>query len=415
MGQDQGRPGGAGARTRVVQGMAGGAAGLVLLGTGPLAGCAPPLPPGLPDGLFAARRGVGRPLPDGVVLWTRLAPDPLNGGGMPAGDVAVALGGGHRRRVRRRRRAGTAVGRRRARPTRVHVDVGGLDPDAWYWYRFRVGGLRPARSAAPAPRRAAGADGRRCASPWPCQNWTDGLLHRLGARPGRGRSTSCSSSATTSTRAAPAPASCGTTTAAEVTTLDAYRNRYALYKGDPDLQAAHAACPWVVTWDDHEVDNNYAGADRRRPAAEPPTFLARRAAAYQAWWEHQPVRLPPPDRPRPAHHRSFEWGAWPRSTSLDTRQYRTDQACGDGDSSEACPELDRPRRAPCSAPSRRPGSAPGLRGVDRHVERARQPDRVDRRCRSPAARSTSDQWDGYPVARDRAVRRSCRGGVATRS
>jgi alkaline phosphatase D len=76
----------------------------------------------------------------------------------------------------------------------------------------------------------------------------------------------------------------------EPTSLEEYRNRYARYKTDPQLQAAHQACPWFIIWDDHEVENNYAGLVPQ-DAADAPTFAARRFAAYQAWWEHQPVRL----------------------------------------------------------------------------------------------------------------------------
>ena len=76
--------------------------------------------------------------------------------------------------------------------------------------------------------------------------------------------------------------------AAEPYTLDDYRARHALYKTDPDLQAAHAAAPWLVTWDDHEVDNDYANA-RSEELDPPELFLLRRAAAYQAYYEHMPL------------------------------------------------------------------------------------------------------------------------------
>jgi alkaline phosphatase D len=78
----------------------------------------------------------------------------------------------------------------------------------------------------------------------------------------------------------------------EPMTLDDYRRRHALYKTDPDLQAAHAGCPWAVTWDDHEVDNDYA-ADQSQDREDPHVFLRRRAAAYQAYWEHMPLRPKP--------------------------------------------------------------------------------------------------------------------------
>jgi alkaline phosphatase D len=116
----------------------------------------------------------------------------------------------------------------------------------------------------------------------------------------------------------------------EIMTLDDYRARYRTYKSDPDLQAAHASAPWIVTWDDHEVDNNYA-AIAPEDEQDPQQFLRRRAAAYQAWYEFMPVRLPVgrqgPDMPI---HRLFRFGNLLEMSVLDTRQYRSDQACGDG-------------------------------------------------------------------------------------
>src|SRR5688572_14585791 len=71
----------------------------------------------------------------------------------------------------------------------------------------------------------------------------------------------------------------------EPKTLAAYRARHATYKLDADLRAAHAAHPWLVTWDDHEVENDYAN-DRSQDDEPPEVFLRRRAAAYKAWFEH---------------------------------------------------------------------------------------------------------------------------------
>jgi alkaline phosphatase D len=116
---------------------------------------------------------------------------------------------------------------------------------------------------------------------------------------------------------------------AEPTTLVDYRNRYARYKSDPQLQAAHATCPWFVIWDDHEVENNYAGLTPQDPA-DSATFADRRFAAYQAWWEHQPVRLEPPSPDQEYRiYRDMRWGKLIDLALLDGRQYRTDQACGD--------------------------------------------------------------------------------------
>ncbi|MEY4229207.1 MAG: putative alkaline phosphatase, partial [Actinomycetota bacterium] len=111
--------------------------------------------------------------------------------------------------------------------------------------------------------------------------------------------------------------------------LIAYRNRYALYKGDPQLQAAHAACPWFVIWDDHEVENNYAGLVPQDPA-DSDGFAERRRQAYQAWWEHQPVAMPaPPEQGEFRMYRAARWGSLLDIALLDGRQYRSDQACGD--------------------------------------------------------------------------------------
>ncbi len=118
----------------------------------------------------------------------------------------------------------------------------------------------------------------------------------------------------------------------EIMTLEDYRNRYALYKSDPDLQAAHAAFPWSVTWDDHELDNNYASdIPEERGPMEREAFLARRSAAYQAYYENMPLRrssLPAGVDMR--LYRRLTYGDLAQFDVLDTRQYRTDQPCGDG-------------------------------------------------------------------------------------
>ena len=117
-------------------------------------------------------------------------------------------------------------------------------------------------------------------------------------------------------------------------TLADYRRRYAQYKTDPDLQAAHAAAPWLVVPDDHEVENNYAEHGRaadNTPALTAAQWTARRTAAYQAYYENMPLR------PAQAHsgnsiplYRRVRWGNLATFHMLDTRQYRNDQACGDG-------------------------------------------------------------------------------------
>jgi alkaline phosphatase D len=132
-------------------------------------------------------------------------------------------------------------------------------------------------------------------------------------------------------------------------TLESYRQRYAQYKTDPDLQAAHLAAPWIVTWDDHEVANDYA-ADRDEWAS--PTFAERRAAAYQAFYEHMPLRLPPPRSFASVRmFQRYDWGRLARFHVLDDRQYRAYEACpgkrpGGSNSvgPRACPSLLDPSR-----------------------------------------------------------------------
>lgn len=95
------------------------------------------------------------------------------------------------------------------------------------------------------------------------------------------------------------------------------------------LQAGHAAFPWIVTWDDHEVVDNYASEYYGSVPVE--DFLVQRANAYRAYWEHQPLRLgQEPNGPDVKLYRRFEFGDLMKVSVLDTRQYRSDQACGDG-------------------------------------------------------------------------------------
>jgi len=277
---------------------------------------------------FALGVASGDPAQDGFVLWTRLSLDPLTDGGIPQDPVGVrwevALDEAFRRI--------TARGDVLALPElahSVHVEVEGLKPGRDYFYRFTAGGERspmgrsrtaPAPDSQPTRLRFAVAS---------CQSYQSGyftalrhmadedldaVLHlgdyiyesgQWGQSPVR--------------RQGP-----------EVVSLAEYRARYALYKSDPDLQAAHARHPFIVTWDDHEVENNYAGA-LPSDDATPEAFLARRAAAYQAFYEHLPLRRSSmPRGPDLRLYRTLRYGALADLYVLDTRQYRTDQPCGDG-------------------------------------------------------------------------------------
>src|SRR5262249_46970807 len=120
----------------------------------------------------------------------------------------------------------------------------------------------------------------------------------------------------------------------QLSTLADYRNRYGQYKSDPALQATHHAFPWVVTWDDHEVENNYAGLvdeidDKGAQHQDPTEFARQRANAYQAYYEHMPIRATlTPGSPNLRIYRRFQYGDLVTLNVMDTRQYRTDQPCG---------------------------------------------------------------------------------------
>ena len=212
--------------------------------------------------------------------------------------------------------------------------------------------------------------------------------------------------AITSTRVRGGPASVRRHVGGEARTLADYRNRHAQYKTDPDLQSLHAAVPWLVTWDDHEVDNNYAGT---RSESLDPDFRRRRAAAYRAYFEHMPLRR----RARPAESGMVlrsrrDWGRLARLHLLDGRQRRTPQACpppGRGGAAlidERCRELHAPGRTMLGMPQEG-WVTEGLRGVPerwnfiaQQTLMARARVMVDGR-----PRVSSDAWDGYPDARDR--------------
>ncbi|TDD28711.1 alkaline phosphatase [Kribbella turkmenica] len=287
----------------------------------------------------------GDPLPDAVVIWTRLAPEPLAPfGGMDRRPVEVQWQVAEDPHFRRVVRHGTT----RARPESshsVHVDVRGLRPWRHYWYRFRVNGqLSPVGRTRTAPAAEAIVPELSLAFA-SCQAWWEGwytayadmarrdhdLVFFLGDyiyEFGIDRGIRPNSNAPWMTQ--------------QTVTLDEYRVRYASYKLDPDLQAAHASAPWVVTLDDHEVVDNWA--DEAHPSAPPAQFLVRRANAFRAYWEHMPLRLTQlPKGPDLPLYRRIKYGRLADFDVLDTRQYRSDQAYGDGTKAPG-PETKDPAR-----------------------------------------------------------------------
>ena len=191
-------------------------------------------------------------------------------------------------------------------------------------------------------------------------------------------------------------------------TLDAYRARHAQYKGDADLRAAHAAHPWVMTWDDHEVVNDYAN-DRDQKFTDPLVFLRRRAAAYQAYFEHMPVRVGP-DAANPANmriHDRMALGQLADIWTLDNRQYRSHHACpdplkGGGRVVTGCTELADAQRSMLGMDQER-WLTQGLntsQAAWKVVAQATQMSSTG--VATPMGRSAfTDGWDGYPMARER--------------
>ncbi|CAN5121516.1 alkaline phosphatase D family protein [soil metagenome] len=316
-------------------------------GAGPATTASITVPPDLPPGLFAVGVASGDPRPDSVILWTRLAPEPTAGGGMPPVDVPVewevAADGDFEDVVA----SGTAVATPELAHS-VHVDSGGLEPATAYRYRFKVGDqISAVGTTRTAPGDEDGPERLRFAFA-SCQHFEQGYYtaHRALAAEDLDLVVFLGDYIYEGGPADPGLGHPRRHTTPEPVDLAGYRNRYGEYKADPDLQAAHAAFAWVCTWDDHEVEDNYAGAvgGSSGVGTGPDAFLRRRAAAYQAYYEHQPLRLDPPDGPDYAIHRTQRWGGLARFFVLDTRQYRSDQVCGPLGAGPVCPEVDDPAR-----------------------------------------------------------------------
>ncbi|MFF0157729.1 alkaline phosphatase D family protein [Streptomyces sp. NPDC005263] len=281
----------------------------------------------LPDGVFSLGVASGDPLPDAVVIWTRLAPDPLNGGGMPDATVPVQWEVAEDERFRKVVRRGTA----QAQPTyghSVHVDVRGLRAGRAYWYRFRAAGQLSSTGrtrTAPAATNSGGSLRVALAS---CQNWQHGYFTPYADMLAQDPDVVLFVGDYIYESAPSATAVRRHEGSGEPYSLTQYRNRYAQYRSDPDLAKMHANAPFVVTFDDHEVDNDFAGEIPQDPDKQThDAFVARLTAAYQAFYEHMPVRATAvPDGPHIRMYRRLEFGRLVRLNVLDTRQFRSDQA-----------------------------------------------------------------------------------------
>ena len=350
---------------------------------------------------FALGVASGYPRPDGMVLWTRLL------GNLVASAIPVRWEIAADEAMRTIVAAGTAD----AQPAwahSVHVEARGLEPERWYWYRFLAGdAVSPVGRTRTAP--AAGAAAARLRFAFAsCQHFEHGYysaykhmaaddldlvaflgdyIYESSLRRNQVRMHERTD---------------------EPVTLDEYRARYAQYKSDPDLQSAHQAFPWVVTWDDHEVDNDYAG-DRQEDGTPPEAFLLRRAAAYRAYYEHMPLPVGMrPSGPEMQIYTALGWGSLASFYLLDGRQYRSPQACprkaggGNEIDPQECSVLHDPARSLLGAAqetwlARQFGSSSASWNI------LAQPVLMAQRKSKAGDRQTlwTDGWDGYPAARDR--------------
>jgi alkaline phosphatase D len=357
----------------------------------------------------------GDPAPDGVVLWTRLAPDPLaldGRGGMPDESVAVGWEVAEDEAFGKVVVSGetTAVAEL---AHSVHVEVGGLEAGRDYFYRFRAGSdVSPAGRTRTAP--APGSTAALSFAFASCQCWYEGFYtayrhiaesedldfvvhlgdylyeYGVGATGGvRGVSLDPSFQK-------------------ETYSLAEYRNRYALTLLDPDLRAAHAALPWVLTWDDHEVENNWAGDIAQidndgYPDGDLAAWRDRRARAFQSYYEHLPLRLPQkPSGADAVLYRRLTFGALMDLHVLDTRSHRDDQACGDG-LQTACEARTDPARTMLGDRQEEwlLGNATRSAAVWNVLANQTMIAQVDQDPATAVAAFGMDMWDGYTAARDR--------------
>lgn len=363
--------------------------------------------------MFPFRLGVasGFPTARSVVLWTRLAPEPLaeDGlGGMPPEGVTVRWEVAGDQKFRRILQRGDVV----ASPAQAHsvrVQVSSLQPARDYWYRFIAGNevsaigrtrTLPATDREPREFRIAVANcqhyehGQFAAFRHIAQGAPDLLLH-LGDYIYEGATT---------------PNRVRAHEGGLCRTLAEYRRRYAQYQMDPALQAAHAAAPWICTWDDHEVANDYSGIYSGR-AEEPAVFAQRRAAAYQAYCEHLP--LPPAVGSDPSNvllYARRQIGSLADLHMLDQRQYRSAQACplpgraGGNRVAGDCADLRDATRTMLGATQEAWLNA-GFAATRAHWNLLAQGTVFSKVDEEPGEgrRYGTDNWNGYPMARQRVL------------
>jgi alkaline phosphatase D len=269
----------------------------------------------------------GDPTPDGLVLWTRLAPSPLNDGNLNISedvDLTVEISTDASfssittlRTVAEAQYAHSA-----------HVEVTGLQPATTYYYRFKAGKYSASGKTKTAPAKSSLPPAVNLAV-LNCAAWQQGFFGVYKCIAEDADLDFVIHLGDYIYESAPATGGPRKFKSAAPSDLASFRNRHAEYKTDQDLQAAHAAHPWVVTWDDHEVENDYAGD---YSWYDQQSFAARRRAAYQAYYEHMPLPrsfLMSADFSSAQLYRNLFYGDLLQLLVLDTRQYRTKQPCGD--------------------------------------------------------------------------------------
>ncbi|OKH26788.1 alkaline phosphatase [Hydrococcus rivularis NIES-593] len=348
----------------------------------------------------------GEPDSNSVVLWTRLAPNPRRGNALPSADIPLQWQVATDEKMRRV----VAKGVVSATPEWAHsvrVVVEGLESDRWYWYQFRTGNeVSPVGRTRTCPAPTASSE-RLSFAFASCQNYEHGYFNayrhmseeeidfviHLGDYIYEGGG-------------APRPDDVRSHGSPEPMDLEGYRRHYALYRSDRDLQEAHRLFPFICTWDDHEVDNDYANLESQ-DFDEIAAFAKRRAAAYQAYYEHLPFR--PASRPqgdRMQLYRRFSWGNLALFHVLDTRQYRDDQACdenGDGGGQVVeCQERLAEARSLLGQPQEQ-WLLDGLTNSSAHWDIIAQQYLVAQLKQQKDGREGywSDGWDGYAANRKR--------------
>lgn len=387
--------------------------GIVLAATGAAPAYVPGLSVGFVDYPFALGVASGDPSPDGFVLWTRIAPRPLEPGyGLAAKPVEVAWEVAADRGFATVAARGTAI----AWPEVAHsvrVEVAGLDPDRPYFYRFLAGGEKSRTGRArtlPLPGAAVASVRFGVVG---CQHFEYGLytafralaaeavdfVYHYGDYIYERRGGATLTSYVTGEVVPTVRRHLGD----ECYSLDDYRRRYAQEKLDLDLQAAHAAAPWLVSYDDHEIVNNWVGdhTDAEVPAD---VFRLRRTAAMQAWYENTPVRRRvAPAGGAAAMYRGFRYGDLLDARVLDTRQFRSPQPCGDVFDTTVCAGVGDPAAEIIGRVEEKwlvDGMAGSTARWQAVLQQVMMMD-LDRAGDDGHKTINPDSWAGYTVPRDR--------------